>query len=347
MTSAAMLETLKPPPTLPPGVTVEGWSNKFGGWQGKTGYYDQSERYIDPFRSDAKAAQDGTRDFSRFSESYNINKALKAEQRGVNLARVEREYSSSLMTSTMKTGYINSGTLRANVGEANPDDFRTAFEQYMVGNSDTIDSRDVKRMVVMALGDFQPDYVIDKYVVLIAAAAVNRRISWDQVSNIVPKASSLIKEECSPKREKAIRMGEKITIDKGLGSGEMLSTNYRDNFRTAHEVQPLAPGETKSQRYAKKPLYLGTTKAVGHTPGYLGHIPTNIVNPHKESHAQGKPHPIQNDLMLTRKGTLSSMGNYSGHIPQYTVMKNERCSGCDPRSTMGASFNSNGDKLMI
>ena len=181
--------------------------------------------------------------------------------------------------------------------------------------------------------------MLDKFSVIIKEAAVNRFVSWEMVADIVPSAAAIIAEECRPKRETLLTMGAKIALDKGLGSGATLSTNYRDNFRTGHTFTPKEPGMTRADIYSKKPLLLGTPKASGHLPGYLGHVPHNTLNPHKEKHSKGFAHPIQNDLMLTRKGTLQSMGNYSGHIPQYSVMKNERMTGCDPLSTMGGSFN--------
>ena len=66
MSSSAMLETMKPPPTLPPGVTVENRAVKFSGWQGKTAYYSEGDRKIDLFKSDAKGSQDPTSKFEVF-----------------------------------------------------------------------------------------------------------------------------------------------------------------------------------------------------------------------------------------------------------------------------------------
>ena len=269
-------------------------------------------------------------------------KTLKQEQRGLTLAQPETYYSPSMMLrSVMQTGYVNSYMLGKDVKskEALMDAFRDAFNAFSNEDDATqMASRDVERMVLLALGDHQPQYILDKFSVLLKDSATNRLVSWENVEAIVPTAAAIITEECKPKREVPYVMGGKVALDKGLGTGEKLSTNYRDNFREGHQFTPFEPGMTRADVHKKKTLLHGTAKATGHIPGYLGHIPLNTLNPHKEKHSKGVAHPIQNDLMLTRKGTLQSMGNYSGHIPQYSVMKNERMTGCDPLSTMGGSF---------
>jgi hypothetical protein len=329
-----LLETLKPPPTLPPGVTLESRANKFSGWSGANGYYGSGSRRLDVFKSDAKNSQDSTTDFQLFAQTYNMSKSLKNEQRGVTEAKVQREYSASLMRSTFQCEY---GHIRAEMGEFDMNKFREAFDGYCEQGFGVINARNVERMVVEALGEYQPQYIYDKYIVLIRDEAINRKVTWESIESLVPKVAAIIAEECKPKREKPYMMGGKIAIDKGLGTGDPLSTNYRDNFKDGHRY-PDVPGWKRIDGYMEKPLYYGTSKATAHIPGYSGHMPLNTLNPHKLKHSRGIAKAIQNDLMLTRKGTLFSMGNYSGHIPQYSVMKNERMTGCDPLSTMGASF---------
>ena len=69
-----MLETLKPPPTLPPGA--ENRATKFSGWEGPNSYYPDGDRKIDLYKSDAKGAQDATSDFKVFGSSFNMNKSF-------------------------------------------------------------------------------------------------------------------------------------------------------------------------------------------------------------------------------------------------------------------------------
>ena len=329
---------MKPPPTLPPGVTVENRAVKFSGWQGKTAYYSEGDRKIDLFKSDAKGSQDPTSKFEVFGASYNMNKTLKEEQRGTKAAKSQRVYDSSLMRSINKLGYTNPIHTREDLKDITPEYFKASFDRYAGPAGEAILATDAKRMVLGAIGEFQPEYVIDKFTEMVKEKASVRRITWDDVVDTVNEASTLLKEECRPKREVPLLMEGKKSIDKGLGSGDKLATNYRDNFTDSHVRKQYPSGTTKAMIFSKKPLFMGTAKAAGHIPGYSGHIPRNTLNPLKEDHALGRAKPTQNDLILTRKGTLFSMGNYSGHIPQYSVMKNERCTGCDPLSTMGASF---------
>lgn len=271
-----------------------------------------------------------------------MGKTLKSEQRGLTTAKPETFYSGDVMLkSVMQTGYTNTLSAHAEAKQLEEvlDKFRDAFNLFSDENDMTqIHVNNVARVVIAALGESKPQYILDKYIVLMKEAAVNRMVSWDKVETLVPTVAEIIRAETQPKREVPYSMGGKIALDKGLGTGEKLSTNYRDNFRDGHAYTEFKEGMTRADIYKKKELLWGTSKSSGHIPGYLGHIPYNVRNPHKEKHSTGFAHPVQNDLMLTRKGTLFSMGRYSGHIPQYTVMKNERMTGCDPLSTMGGSF---------
>ena len=157
-----MLETLKPPPTLPPGQTLKSRAEKFEGWSGANSGYGHDARRLDTFVSDAKNSQQSTANFDLFGQSYNISKKLKSEQRGSTAAQPASYYSSNMMLkSVMRSGYANAGALgkEAKATDDLLDAFRDAFNLYADETDMTqIGSQDVGRMVLVALGDHQVPY---------------------------------------------------------------------------------------------------------------------------------------------------------------------------------------------
>ena len=57
-------------PTLKPGQTLENTSNKFSYLYDKTGYYEASERLLDPFQTDAKKMSETASNFEEFRKSF-------------------------------------------------------------------------------------------------------------------------------------------------------------------------------------------------------------------------------------------------------------------------------------
>ena len=252
---------------------------------------------------------------------------------------------SFLLRSNSNENFINPIDAKRDISSFNPEDFRFHWDTYCTPE-DAINVADVRRVVVGTLGPTQPGFIVDKFVFMARRLQSERMISWTDFSKVVDDAIKIVGVECGPKREKPHVMASKIILDKGLGSGERLSTNYRDNFEKSHLYVEKPTTWTRADETVARPLISGSSKGTYHIPGYMGHIPRNILNPRKKTHSEGASlHAVQNDLMLTRKGCLGSMGGYAGHLPAYTVMTNERVTGTDMRSTQGAAFG--GEKLII
>lgn len=176
------------------------------------------------------------------------------------------------------------------------------------------------------------------------------------ISDVIDKVVASIDSECARHTEKApllLLMTRKRTVDEKLGALGDASSTYRDNFSTEQEIlykpapdrsfdyeRPLVPvGENLNK--AARILSSGTTKITNHTPGFRGHIPSNMRNERKMEHGLGKtPHAVYNNLILSQRGMGCVLG-YTGHVPNETFFpRTERMTACDPRTSNGAAYGS-------
>jgi hypothetical protein len=258
-----------------------------------------------------------------------------------------------LTKSLSQTSFVSYPDLKKKMNDYIPSDFEPAFFQRASyrGFSDSIELSDVSHVVLGTLGELTSEYILDKAMKMATNCSKFRVLSWDAFSGGIGRILEVIREEAKIGREKQITQPLPNTADKGLGSGYLLSTNYRENFQKGSmktskpilynpDINPIANDLTfKTQQMREiKPLYAGSPISVGHLPSYLGHVPKNITNPKKADQSRGHSRPMHNDLLLTQRG-LGCIGGYSGHNPQYwTTDSIERTVGMDPRTTQGAAF---------
>jgi hypothetical protein len=191
---------------------------------------------------------------------------------------------------------------------------------------DSIDISDTSHVVLATLGDLTTEYILDKVKKMATAAAVFRAVSWASFEKGIDNILNVLQAETVIGREKMCRFLEPNRVDKGLGSGYQLSTNYRDNFKRGGitlkpmiynpDTNPITKDPSTLIQVPReiKPLYEGTPISTGHIPNYRGHVPRNLNNPRKKDQAHGYARPIQNDLLLTQRG-LGCRGGYAGHNP--------------------------------
>ena len=71
-------------------------------------------------------------------------------------------------------------------------------------------------------------------------------------------------------------------------------------------------GMTPKRNGTTRDMFIGTTKATEHPPGYGGHIPMNTYNLRKEEHSSGKTSHPQPCYLRLGSERLGSVPNYTG-----------------------------------
>merc|ERR1711991_450954 len=136
------------------------------------------------------------------------------------------------------------------------------------------------------------------------ASAVFRVVTWDTFAKGLEIILQVVREETVIGREKMWKPQQPNTVDKGLGTGYQLTSNYREYFAHRHQTQkptiyhpdnnPIANDKSTMMQISRdiKPLHAGSSLSVQQIPGYLGHIPRNISNPKKMDHSKGRARPM-------------------------------------------------------
>jgi hypothetical protein len=230
------------------------------------------------------------------------------------------------------------------------DDFREAFfAAASTGDDDAyITMRDVPGVVVTALGDGVPEFVMNKFMVLTKRAEVGGRVYWADFSRLAIDAVDAAAADCNLKKEEpplVTLMNKARVTDPNLGPMHTHKSAYVDTFCLSND-QLLRSGVTKTDNntphsilnIAAKDLALGTPKGTLQIPGYSGHMPQNLATERKQAHSHGEHlHPVVNSLRMTKKGGNSVLG-YAAHTPWHAASDKERVCGTDPRTSTGAAY---------
>ena len=344
---------------MKPGQTMESNANKFSVWYGNSGYYEPDRRVMDTYQTDQKKSCALAETSKEFRRSFDATVALRKAQQA-KAPREDKNKKTSdgvavlpvLRKTLCQTSYVSVPSVKRSLKEFTSADFKQNFMNKAAfrGQEESIDISDTSHVVLATLGELTTEYILDKVKKMATAAAVFRVVSWASFEKGISNILNVIQVETSIGREKMCTFLEPNRIDKGLGSGYQLSTNYRDNFKRGGvtlkpmiynpDTNPITKDKSTLIQVPReiKPLYAGTPISTGHIPNYLGHVPRNLSNPKKHDQAQGHARPVQNDLLLTQRG-LGCIGGYAGHNPVYWTTENvERTCGLDPRTTQGAAF---------
>ena len=338
---------------------MESNANKFCVWYGNSGYYDTDSRLVDTYQTDQKKSCAMAATSKEFRKSFEATIALrKAQQATAPKHPVTKSLDGKttvlpvLKKTLSQTSYVSVADIKRNLKEFTAEDFKENFMNKAAfrGYQDSIDISDTSHVVLATLGDLTTEYILDKVKKMATAAAVFRVVSWASFEKGIANILNVLQVETVIGREKMCTFLEPNRVDKGLGSGYQLSTNYRENFKRGGvtlkpmiynpDTNPITKDKSTLMQVPReiKPLYAGSPISTGHIPNYLGHVPRNLSNPKKHEQAQGHARPIQNDLLLTQRG-LGCIGGYAGHNPVYWTTENvERTCGLDPRTTQGAAF---------
>jgi len=251
-----------------------------------------------------------------------------------------------------QTSFVSFSDLKNKLGDFTANDFKGAFDERAAfrGLRDAIDISDVTQVVLATLGAITTEYILQKMTKMAAQAEKFRLISWFDFYSGTEKVLKVVQEEAVVGREKLCTFVESHAVDKGLGTGYQLTTNYSENFlkfsgitkpkRYHPDNDPITKDLTTRLQVPReiKPLYAGTPISTGHIANYLGHVPKNLSNGRKIEHSKGQSRPMKNDLLLTQRGLGCVLG-YSGHNPTYwTTDSLERTCGCSALTTQGAAF---------
>jgi hypothetical protein len=176
---------------------------------------------------------------------------------------------------------------------------------------------------------------------------------------VIPIAQQVTEEECEVKK------GEIPQFLRPQTAGEFTSTRglvpylHKSTYMYDYDITRLEDdemiGQPPKRSATTKDMFLGTTKATDHLPGYGGHIPHNTYNLRKEDHSSGRTLRPQTCYLRLASERLGSVPNYTGdshficiasslfnfskgYIPKHTGLEGDRTTGMDPRTTTGAAF---------
>lgn len=345
---------------MKPGQTMESNANKFSAWYGTTGYYESDARTLDTFQTDQKRSCAMAASSQEFRRSFEATTALKKAQQAKapkehkNIAQGDNKVTvlPVLKKTLSQTSYVSSANIKNSLKDFTAEDFKENFMNKAAfrGYEESIDISDTTHVVLATLGDLTTEYILDKVTKMATAAAIFRAVTWKSFEKGVDNILNVLQAETIIGREKMCKFPDPNRVDKGLGSGYQLTTNYREYFRKGGatmkpkiynpDTNPITKDKSTIIQMPReiRPLHAGTPIFAGHVANYLGHVPRNLSNPKKYDHSLGHARPMQNDLLLTQRG-LGCIGGYAGHNPIYWTTENmERTCGLDPRTTQGAAF---------
>lgn len=345
-------------PTLKPGQTLENVANKFSPWYEDCGYYGHEQRTLNPYQTDMKKSSQIAANLSEFRKSFEATMKLQELQQKT-APRHQREARSTgsvilpvLKKTLSQTSFVSFPDVNNSLKSITSEDFKDAFYDRSLfrGLEDCIDVSDVTHVVLATLGAMTTEYILEKMTKMASQVEKYRLIFWSDFQAGVDIVLKVIQAETVVGREKLCTFVESHTVDKGLGAGYQLTTNYSENFlkfsgtskpkRYHPDNDPITKDLTTMRQVPReiKPLYSGTPISTGHIAGYLGHVPKKLSNERKIEHSLGHSRPMQNNLLLTQRGLGCVLG-YSGHNPTYwTTESVERTCGCSAMTTQGAAF---------
>lgn len=346
--------------------------HRFHDWNGSIGYYTpESCLHSDTYITDSRKNLNDTKPFLNSSlkiasQLYSSNKNPISVKSPTNLSISHSKR--KLVTNTSKS-YINTRTWKEILLDKNDESlWKTYFNRYQkkmtkpatsfdfsVFEDVFISVFDVAGVVHDCLGEDVPSFVVDKFFKLAFNICKDKAISWSDFKTIISKVAKLYELEIERKADPSVLlnlMRKTHLADRATGPLDEPTTVYKDTMCTSDFDSQKVLETCRSRpeitldidlNPTASILYAGTIKSTKQIPGYRGHIPTNIKSDRKNEHSFGKTlHPTKNDLILTQKH--STLG-YTGHCPPHGSKSDVRMTGCDPRTTNGATYGRNRQML--
>lgn len=239
--------------------------------------------------------------------------------------------------------YHNSTGMKCEVSLYHPNDFLSSFELFASSNHQ-VDLSHIEDVVKSVMGSHTPQWILNKFRKLSGDVAQFRLVSWEQFKEIIPIALTVTEIECTIKKQDLPSHLRTQTADQYMtsSSNHLVPYLHKSCHQYDYDLSRLDDdnyiSQPASQNGTTRDLFIGTSKATRHPPGYGGHIPLNTYNKRKEEHAKGETCHANPSYLRLGSERLGSVPNYTGFIPRHTGLKGERTTGMDPRTTTGSSY---------
>lgn len=255
----------------------------------------------------------------------------------------EHDTRTNVSGSFSRSLYRNPLDMGNEVRKYHADDFLPTFELFTTPDCQ-VDISHIEDIVKSVMGSDTPQWILDKFRHLGGEVAQFRLVSWDQFKEIIPLAQAVTELECTIKKQDLPPHLRPQTADQYMATSanHLVPYLHKSCYMYDHDISRLDDdhyiSQTPTENGTTRDLFIGTSKATHHPPGYGGHIPLNTYNKRKEEHSKGATGRPQTCYLRLGSERLGSVPNYSGYIPKHTGLEGERTTGMDPRTTAGSSY---------
>lgn len=286
---------------------------------GPVGYYSRLERNSNTFTTENEISSSFAKEVNEsFKEILNSPKKLSTTLKAVKIANESTQTTVAIRVPTSSTSAaFDPKKIRKLLSECTGEDFKDLFYQATSKNdSEKIRLTDIDTIVTEKLGNDVPSWVLAKFLKLGEESSIYGELNWVQFRDIADRVLAASNAECSLTKVKPTWLN-KSNSDTASFETPVI-TSYQDDYRSFEE-----DGRDVLSQSTTRHLFTGTSKMTKRLPGYGGHIPENMKNPIKQSHASGEiirePHY---DLRLTRP-KAGYMPGYSGFVPVNAIKRTD------------------------